>query len=912
MTAPTASIPAAGPWPLFGRERELAHALDALEAGERVMVVGPAGIGKTRLAREVAVAWAAGDAPGERSVCWCALEGASAPATQQDCLAAAVGARAGSVAAALAARGPCLLVVDGVEEDGGALRALLEAMPTAAPEAAVLLATRARDAGMSGSVFEHGPLLTIGAAAPTGAASPAVQLFAAAAERARPGWAPGAEELSFVEAIVAELDGVPLAIELAAARMAVMGARALLHRMRQHAGGAAAPGAGDALSAGLAAAIAALAPHEAAALAQLRVFRGEIDARAAETVVDLAAHAGVPPVIDVLTRLRARWLLSAREDPGGELLLRLPAAVRRALGGGALAADLEARHTAWALAVADEAAHGNGREVLRLRDELLAVVERVLGRGPVSARAAEPALRALVLLGPALMEGGPATAYLELVAPVLDATKASGADPALAAEVLALRGALRRRRDDAAGGARDLVRALGLARTLGAAALEGRITAELGLALAARGAVGEAIVHLEAAVRFAQAHAPDEEAGALLGLGRVLRGAGRSSEAHTALERAVALDAVDARRVPAHRFDRAEEARRALALAALDLGRTTEARALLDEMSGESQQPEARAFTEVALGLCDHDAGALEAARAHYEAAASGLRAAGLVAEAAEADTLLGALCRQQGRGAEAYALLRRAVVALDDAGEVERSRRARLHLAGVEHQAGRGAEARRLAATVREQLDAASVLHAEVAVVEAQIAGVRLAESQTPLPVAVRLARRASRSQRSRRRARSRRTLRSWSAQAAPGSGRRTESASPWPRVGRWRACSTSSPRHAPPRPVGRSAGRTSSPPAGPARRSSPAPAHTGCAWPCRRCASWASASYCAPPRPATRWRPTCPWYATMPDRVRVRVRVRARVRALVRIRIRVRVRVRVRVRALVRIRIRVARVSL
>jgi tetratricopeptide (TPR) repeat protein len=244
-------------------------------------------------------------------------------------------------------------------------------------------------------------------------------------------------------------------------------------------------------------------------------------------------------------------------------------------------------------------------------------------------------------------------------------------------------------------------------------------------------------------VRLAQAHAPGEEAGALLGLGRVLRGAGRSAEAYTALERAVALDAVDARRAPLHRADRAEETRRALALAALDLGRTGEARALLAAICGASQRPEARAIAEAALGQCDHDTGALDAARVHYEAAASGLRAAGLVAEAAEVDTLLGALCRAEGRGAEAYALLRRAVVALDDAGELERARRARLHLAGVEHQAGRGGEARRLVAAVREGLDAASVLHAEVAVVDAQIAGVRLAETPTPLPVTVRLARR-------------------------------------------------------------------------------------------------------------------------------------------------------------------------
>jgi tetratricopeptide (TPR) repeat protein len=737
VTTPTACIPPAGPWPFFGRERELAQLIEAIDSGERVLLMGPPGIGKTRLAREAAVAWASGGAPGERSVCWCSLEGAAAPATVQDRVAAAVGATMGSLPAALAARGVCLLVLDGVEDDHHALRAFLEAMPSAAPETVSLLTTRARFADLAATVVELGPLAT----APGDAAPAAVQLFAAAAERARPGWALRADEQPFVEAIVTEVDGIPQAIELAAARMAVMGARALLHRMRQHAGGAGAANL-DALSAGLAAAIAALAPHEVATLRQLRVFRGELDAHAAEAVVDLAAVPGAGAVLDAVATLRARWLLSAREDAAGQLLLRVPSAVRRALGGEPLAADLEQRHAAWALAAAGEAAPG-GREVLHLRDELLAVVERVLGRGAVTARAAEPALRALVLLGPALMEGGPAAAYLELVAPVLDATKHSGADPSLAAEVLALRGALRRRRQDASGGARDLVRALGLARTLGAAALEGRILGELGLALATRGALGEAVAHLEAAVRLAQAHAPADEAAALLGLGRVLRAAGRSPEAHTTLERALALDAVDARRAPSQRLDRAGEARRGLALAALDLGRIAEARAWLVAVPAEPARPAAHAATEAALGLCDHDAGALDAARARYEAAAAELRAAGMTADAAEVDTLLGALCRAEGRGAEAYALLRRAAAALDAAGDVERARRARLHLAGVEHQAGRSDEARRLAAEVREGLDAASVLHAELAVVEAQIAGVRLADALSPLPVTVRLARR-------------------------------------------------------------------------------------------------------------------------------------------------------------------------
>src|SRR5262249_41546023 len=134
-------------------------------------------------------------------------------------------------------------------------------------------------------VYELGPL----------AQGEAEQLFAQAARRARPGWAPAGADAEAIAEIVRALDGVPLAIELAAARMSVMGARALLHRLNTSLEVA------RGLDAALDGSWASLDANGQRALARCTVFRAPFTADAAEAVTGAS--------VDVIAMLREKSLL---------------------------------------------------------------------------------------------------------------------------------------------------------------------------------------------------------------------------------------------------------------------------------------------------------------------------------------------------------------------------------------------------------------------------------------------------------------------------------------------------------------------------------------------------------------------------------------------------------------------------
>src|SRR5205823_10240982 len=140
------------------------------------------------------------------------------------------------------------------------------------------------------------------------AASDAVQLFLERAQLARPGYAFTAADTEAVAEIVRQLDGMPLAIELAAARMAMLSPAQLVQRL---------PRRFDLLAGGLRDASARqatlkgaidwswnlLLPHEQAALAQAAVFRGGFSIDAAEAVIDLAAWPDAPSTLDAVQTL---------------------------------------------------------------------------------------------------------------------------------------------------------------------------------------------------------------------------------------------------------------------------------------------------------------------------------------------------------------------------------------------------------------------------------------------------------------------------------------------------------------------------------------------------------------------------------------------------------------------------------
>ncbi|QJY48694.1 BTAD domain-containing putative transcriptional regulator [Pseudonocardia broussonetiae] len=214
--APAPAPSPAGPTTrLVGREATVA-ALHRLLSSERlVTLVGPGGVGKTRVAAEVARG--SGQAP------VLLLAPVTDPAAVPHALASALGLHVvhGDVLAACLAvlgdrRG--LLVVDNCEHLLDAARDTVEAVLSACPGLSVLATSREP----LGTAAEH-----VSRLAPLGLPgrdqdprnAPAVTAFLDRAERVRTGPAPTAAELEVIAEIVRGLDGMPLAIELAAGRL---------------------------------------------------------------------------------------------------------------------------------------------------------------------------------------------------------------------------------------------------------------------------------------------------------------------------------------------------------------------------------------------------------------------------------------------------------------------------------------------------------------------------------------------------------------------------------------------------------------------------------------------------------------------------------------------------------------------
>lgn len=190
---------------------------ESLEADHRlVTLLGPGGIGKTRLAIEHAAAREA-----ER-VLFADLSGATSAAEICSAVARALDVAidggvsiddlADDLGAALAGLGPSFLILDNAERAVEPCAALVGTWLDAAPDLRVLVTSRTRLGLRAETTIVLGPL------DPKGEAG--VQLFLDRASRARPTSRPADDAL--VSDLVERLDGWPLALELAAARLSVL------------------------------------------------------------------------------------------------------------------------------------------------------------------------------------------------------------------------------------------------------------------------------------------------------------------------------------------------------------------------------------------------------------------------------------------------------------------------------------------------------------------------------------------------------------------------------------------------------------------------------------------------------------------------------------------------------------------
>ncbi len=385
----------------IGRQVELRELANRLESGGRLLtLMGPGGTGKTRLARRYALAWLGdwsggvyfcdlSDARGLEGIHYAVSCALGVPLTRDD-----AGSQLGH---AIAARGRCLVILDNFEHVVSFAAATVGHWLDRAAQASFVVTSRERLHIAGEDVFSLQPM---------DLEREAMALFEVRARAHKPGFVIDAAHRAQVGQIVRLLDGLPLAIELAAARMRILSPAQIVERLRDRfallAGGQAPASRQVTLRAAIDWSWNLLAPWEQAALAQCSVFDGGFTLQAAEAVLDLSAHAGHAPTLDVVQSLVDKSLLrtwtpqsATRLDIaepffGMYLSIHEYAAQKLTAFGDALREHVEDRHCAFfARFGTDEAqaalfTHGGivRRHALALEiDNLVTACRRALGKG---------------------------------------------------------------------------------------------------------------------------------------------------------------------------------------------------------------------------------------------------------------------------------------------------------------------------------------------------------------------------------------------------------------------------------------------------------------------------------------------------------------------------------------------------
>ncbi len=356
-----------------GRAGELTGLGKAMARSPLVTVTGPGGVGKTRLALHAA----ADQLPSFRDGAWlCELHPAGDQETMAQAVLAALRARprpglstSGSVVEFLRTRSALLLVLDNCEHLASAAAELAADILRSCPGVRIL-ATSQQPLGVTGEqVFGLRPLslpppaATVAAAA----ASDAVSLFTQRAEAARGDFSLTPSNVAAVGEICRRLDGIPLAIELAAARVAALRpaeiAGLLDERFRLLTRGRAdAASRQQTLQATVEWSYALLGQAERRVFDCLGVFPASFDASAAVAVAaDITAANGLQrwDILDSLTTLVGKSLVAEEDGPGQtsryRLLETMRAYARQQLAAAGELGQLQHRHAEHYAAFAEQA-----------------------------------------------------------------------------------------------------------------------------------------------------------------------------------------------------------------------------------------------------------------------------------------------------------------------------------------------------------------------------------------------------------------------------------------------------------------------------------------------------------------------------------------------------------------------------
>lgn len=669
---------------LVGRREHLADLEVRFAAGARlVTLLGPGGTGKTRLAVRLARiardAWPDGawfcDLTGARdaaTLCVAVARGLGVPLKDGE-----PGAQLGRV---LAGRGRALVVLDNVEQVIDAAARLIPRWLEAAPQVAFLATSREALRLHAEQVVPLAPLDVPDEDADLEEIrqAPAVVLFATRARALDPSFTIHADNARDIAQIVRHLDGIPLAVELAAARTRSLAPDGILARMSQRLDLLRSGNRDtDARHATLRAAIdwswGLLSPAEREVLAACSTFRGVFDLHAAEAVVGPAVQA-LPAeqqgelVVDLVQALVDKSLARSRRGEGSrrfslyetvreyarEVLKASPAAVETDRRHGLHYARLGSEEAIGALRGPEQ--HQARRALALARDNLQAAAYRAIRRK--DAEVALPCAVAMLALaeaeGPydeaiavatraeALPGGATPTrirlrSWLSLLCREAgrheDAQAAADGARALAEQhgeplfialamaqqgvCLAERGALLQAQAVQRG-------ALAVAKAAGNRWMEARIAGQLAITLERQGAVAAALpLYQQAEATFRQLGDARMLANVTKDLGDYHRIRGDLEAARTATEGAIAMAAaVGDRRVQATALGN-------LAEILLETGRLDRARARAEEALVLHEQQGARlhaAHLRGVLGELLAEAGQHEAARVQLDLAEAELR----------------------------------------------------------------------------------------------------------------------------------------------------------------------------------------------------------------------------------------------------------------------------------------------
>lgn len=321
-----------------GRENELEVIRRGRAESRLVTLTGPAGVGKTRLAIEVARRARADEDEQQRLI---DLAVVSSPDRVVGAVADAVGAAAHSVDAIADALGGrrTLMILDNAEHVLGSTASLAARLLERCAGLSMLVTSRESMRMPGERVIVLDPLSSA-------AAGDAVALFLQRASESSGIRDWSAAEIGEAQRLCTQLDGLPLAIELAASRLDVLTLEELASSLDAAPTGPRRGGRHDSIDDAIAWSVATTSPAERALLAQLAEFSGSFTLDAVAGVCD----AGDGDPREVAVALARKSLVAAVAPTPGERRFRVLDTVKRHMRARHPIEDLESwhrRHAAW-------------------------------------------------------------------------------------------------------------------------------------------------------------------------------------------------------------------------------------------------------------------------------------------------------------------------------------------------------------------------------------------------------------------------------------------------------------------------------------------------------------------------------------------------------------------------------------